>query len=121
MRLITHYNRNIEIECTFAFWGGTNHVDCSSIKSQIKEGELQMNRLRTFKISGFSDLGKDHEIEQALMNLLMKNQLLPTNTGDVVDFHTVEVEHDSTADEDDISGVKDDPVKIKKRTTGNGQ
>lgn len=79
-----------------------------------------MNRLRTFKVSGFSDLGTDYEIEQALMDLLMKNQLLQTRKGSVVDFQAVEVEKDNTADEDDNSGIMDEPVKIK-RTTGSGQ
>lgn len=79
-----------------------------------------MNRLRIFKVSGFSDFGTDYEIEQALMDLLMKNQLLQTRKGSVVDFQAVDVENDSTADEDDNSGIMDEPVKIK-RTTGSGQ
>ncbi|MGM9987364.1 MAG: hypothetical protein ACI35O_09070 [Bacillaceae bacterium] len=67
--------------------------------------------------------GECHELEQAIIDLLGINPLLATREGTAIDakVNNIEVvETPSDEDENDISGIKDDSVKIK-RTTGYDQ
>ena len=64
-----------------------------------------------------SAYGEDYELEQALMDLLALNQLLPTREGKVIDASLFEInvkEESTDKDEEDDNRIMDEPVKNKK-------
>lgn len=71
---------------------------------------------RRILIDSASEFGDMYEIEDALMLLFQNNPLLPTSTGTIVDFTCFNIQVDECGtdqDEEDNSGLKDDPANIE--------
>ena len=79
-----------------------------------------MNELIPIQILVSSEYGTDDEVVQGVYDLLIKNELIPTRDGRIIDLYTHDAALNERTDKDDETKVKDEPVKIK-RTTGNNQ
>ena len=79
-----------------------------------------MNKLIPIQILVASEYGTDDEVVLGLHDLLIKNELIQTRDGRVIDLYTHDVTKTTGKDDKDKTRIKEEPVKIK-RTTGNNQ
>ena len=67
-----------------------------------------------------SEYGTDDEVVQGVYDLLIKNELIQTRDGRIIDLYTHDASLNVRTDKDDKTRIKEEPIKIK-RTTGNNQ
>ena len=79
-----------------------------------------MNELIPIQILVSSEYGTIDEVVQGIYDLLIKNELIQTRDGRVIDLYTHDAAYNGKTDKDDDIRIKEEPVKIK-RTTGDDQ